>query len=593
MSTDFDEVDEIFAAALAKRGAPTIAYGVMHGNELVHAAGVADDGHAVPTADHVFRIASMTKSFTAAAVLLLRDEGQLGLDDPVELHVPALENLVLPTADSPALTIRHLLTMSGGLPTDDPWADRQEAMQRKEFSELLSNRLSFIAAPGTTFEYSNLGYAILGRVITEVAGMSYHDVIRSRLIEPLGMTQSTLDIADVPSSVRMQGYRRVDDVWVTEPFTGPGEFSALGGLCSSVTDIAKWVRWLSSAALHRADGTSVLSAAARREMQQQHRAIPPSATLNVTDGSVNVVAAGYGFGLVVEQHLRFGDIASHSGGYPGFGTHMRWHMATGTGVIALSNGTYSGMSRPASAALDAVLRRHSAPSRIVTPAPASWAAKREVQRLLVEWNDDAADDLFADNVDLDEPRSRRKAAIAKAVKRVGPAVAGPAEPGETSEPTTEVVEADTAAHLSWWSTHQHGRIHVSMMLTPHNEPLVQTLTVRAVPTPSESLVETVAQICAALGAEQPQWPTAVPVEPAVDTAAVVSAAIVARRFGVAVTPMWPATAGNGTTSATVDVGAGAWQLSLGMHDTTLQVTSCSLVPKPMTSEDHVRVLRPG
>ena len=132
-----------------------------------------------------------------------------------------------------------------------------------------------------------------------------------------------------------------------------------------------------------------------------------------------------------------------------------------------------------------------------------------------------------------------------------------------------------------------------MMLTPHNEPLVQTLTVRAVPTPSESLVETVAQICAALGAEQPQWPTAVPVEPAVDTAAVVSAAIVARRFGVAVTPMWPATAGNGTTSATVDVGAGAWQLSLGMHDTTLQVTSCSLVPKPMTSEDHVRVLRPG
>ena len=78
-------------------------------------------------------------------------------------------------------------------------------------SEFLSNRLSFIAAPDTVFEYSNLGYAILGRVITEVAGMPYHDVVRSRLLEPLGMTQSTLDISDVPNAVRMQGYRRVDE----------------------------------------------------------------------------------------------------------------------------------------------------------------------------------------------------------------------------------------------------------------------------------------------------------------------------------------------------------------------------------------------
>ena len=283
MSTDnFDDVDEIFAEALAERNAPTIAYGVVIDGELVHAAGVADAAHATPSADHVFRIASMTKSFTAAAVLQLREEGQLGLDDPVELHVPELESLVLPTADSPALTIRHLLTMSGGLPIDDPWADRQEAMDPEEFSRLLADRLSFIAAPGTIFEYSNLGYAILGRVITQVAGMAYHDVIRTRLLEPLGMGHSTLDIAEVPTALKMQGYRRVDDNWVVEPFTGPGEFSALGGMCSSVTDIARWVRWLSSAALHRAHSPNLLSAAARREMQQQHRAIPPSATLRTS-----------------------------------------------------------------------------------------------------------------------------------------------------------------------------------------------------------------------------------------------------------------------------------------------------------------------
>ena len=581
MATDFDEVDEIFRTALAKRGAPTIAYGVVVDGELVHAASVADDGHAAPTADHVFRIASMTKSFTAATILLLRDEGQLGLDDPVELHVPELENLALPTADSPSLTIRHLLTMSGGLPTDDPWADRQEAMDPATFSALLSTRLSFMAAPGTTFEYSNLGYAILGRVITEVAGMAYHDAIRTRLLEPLGMTQSTSDFTAVAADRLMQGYRRVDDAWVAEPFTGPGEFSALGGLCSSVRDIARWVHWLASASLHRATGSSVLSAAARREMQQQHRAIPPSATLSINDGSIGFTAAGYGYGLVVEQHQRFGDIASHSGGYPGFGSHMRWHLATGNGVIALSNGTYSGMSRPATTALDAVLRHRAAPSRVVAPWPATWAAQTAVHSMLDHWDDDVADELFADNVDLDEPRDRRKAGIAKALERVGPTVPDVAE----------VFESETQAHLAWWGTRQRGRLHVSITMTPHEEPLVQTLTVRAVPDPSATLTDAVQRVCSSLAADPPRWPTSIPTDSALDTAAVVRAAAVAKSFGINVAASWPPTAGNGTSTVTVAIEGPQqrWHLSLTIDAVTLLVIGCSLAPTAVSAEDHVLV----
>src|SRR5204863_4720281 len=83
--------------------------------------------HARVTPDTTFRIASMTKSFTALSILKLRDEGKLSLDDPVARYVPALAGLPYPTKDSPTLTIRHLLTHSEGFPEDNPWGDRQLA----------------------------------------------------------------------------------------------------------------------------------------------------------------------------------------------------------------------------------------------------------------------------------------------------------------------------------------------------------------------------------------------------------------------------------------------------------------------------------
>ena len=106
-------------------GQPGLAYGIVAGGCLVHARGVGERwlGGPVPDAETVFRIASMTKSFTAAAVLALRDDGALGLDDPVAEDVPELRDLS-PASDSPRLSIRHLMTMTAGFPTDDPWGRR-------------------------------------------------------------------------------------------------------------------------------------------------------------------------------------------------------------------------------------------------------------------------------------------------------------------------------------------------------------------------------------------------------------------------------------------------------------------------------------
>ena len=130
--------DDVFAKAPELAAVPGIAYGLVHGDLLVHAGGrgAATLGGPVPGPDTVFRIASMTKSFTACAVLALRDAGLLRLDDPVTAHLPFVAGIGAP--DGPPLTVRDLLTMGSGLATDDPWGDRQESLAVDEFDALVA-----------------------------------------------------------------------------------------------------------------------------------------------------------------------------------------------------------------------------------------------------------------------------------------------------------------------------------------------------------------------------------------------------------------------------------------------------------------------
>src|SRR5689334_5044660 len=213
-------IDAVFERFAARDVVPGFAWGVIVDGRLVRHGGagfrrVGEDG-APPDLDTVFRIASMTKSFTAATVLLLRDEGRLGLDDPAERWVPELAGIRRLTADSPVLTIRHLLTMAPGLPTDDPWGDRQQGLPLDRFSALLRGGLSLAWAPGTRFEYSNLGYGILGRVITAAAGLEYDEVVRTRLLEPLGMTSTGYHLEAYPPDRLALGHVRRDGAWVRD-----------------------------------------------------------------------------------------------------------------------------------------------------------------------------------------------------------------------------------------------------------------------------------------------------------------------------------------------------------------------------------------
>ena len=249
-----------------------------------------------------------------------------------------------------------LATMSGGLPSDDPWADREEAMADASFDELLRTGVQLAWVPGTAFEYSNLGYALLGRAIQVAAGRRFHDVVVRELIVPLGL-RSTAFTSDVAASGGVAiGHRARRRRLGGPAVQRAGAFSPIGGLFGTVTDLARWVQFFVDA--HHGDGAGPLSAASRREMQQGYRLIPPDPKDPTTPD-----AGAYGFGLVAGHDPDHGAVVSHAGEYPGFSASIGWHPATGIGVVALENATYAGVSRVAGAALRDLLAAMAAAAR--------------------------------------------------------------------------------------------------------------------------------------------------------------------------------------------------------------------------------------
>src|SRR6476646_3661294 len=189
---------------------PGMVWGVVQDGRLVHvqAAGVQDIEAKRPvTADTLFRIASMTKAVTALSILKLRDDGKLALEVPVETYVPELRGWKYPTEDSPKIRVRDLLTHTAGLVNDDPWGDRQTPLPEEDFTRLLREGVPLTRPPAMAMEYSNLGYALLGRVIANVSGQPYKDFVQRILFARLGMASTRLDVAAAPAGRRALGYR--------------------------------------------------------------------------------------------------------------------------------------------------------------------------------------------------------------------------------------------------------------------------------------------------------------------------------------------------------------------------------------------------
>jgi CubicO group peptidase (beta-lactamase class C family) len=453
-------VDERMAAGRVEHGVPCVAYGLLLDGRLVHAHGVCEDGDLRDAPDRPFRIASMSKSFTAATVLALRAEGRLALDDPVAEHLPWAQAIDRPLG-GPRLTIRHLLTMTGGLPTDDPWGDRQESLPIGVFDDLVSRGLSFCRPAGAEFEYSNLGYALLGRVISQVTGEDFRDAVTSRVLEPLGMTRTTYDVGLTHD--RVVGHAPRAAGLVEQPETGSGAFSPMGGLWSTVVDLARWVGALMAA---ETDPASSL-----REMQRSH--VLARMEVGTADKPHSPVAASYGMGLMVNEDAERGRFVHHSGGYPGYGSHMRWHPATGWALIALGNRTYAPMAPLVAAIMDDLVADDGLTTQRQAAVRALWpqtvAAMDMAEQLLTAWDDTLVDTRAAVNLDLDQPRDERRAEWQARAEELG-----------AVERVDDSVESRSPAHARWQVSGPGGTAWLEVLLTPELEPRIQTLTVSAV-----------------------------------------------------------------------------------------------------------------
>jgi serine-type D-Ala-D-Ala carboxypeptidase/endopeptidase len=461
-SIDREPLDAFVAGFAAERHCPSVAWGIVSDGVLVvHGATGTVHGE-TPTERTVYRIASITKSFSAAVTLLLRDEGALRLDDPIGVHAPELASLRSPTVDAPPITVRDLLCMSSGLVSDDPWADRHLDLTDDELDALVADGLVFARPTGSSFEYSNLGYALLGRIVHRATGTRLRDHVTARLLRPLGMEDTTWD---QPDHARWAPPTRwLDDRWVVESAPLPdGVIAPMGGLWTNVADLATWVAWLADSfpARNGAD-LGPLARSSRRELQTPQRYAGQRTVRGIR------VPTAYGFGTVILDEPEHGTVVGHSGGLPGYGANMRWTPGGAIGVIALSNVTYAPMTELAAHLHDLVVGQGVVPPADRRPAPAVAELAGALLGVLEAWATGESVDphdlarVFADNIEPDdtfELRASRAAALG---------------------PLTMVglrSTSDAAAEMTCTAT-EGGTATVTFTLAPHLPPRIQSFEVK-------------------------------------------------------------------------------------------------------------------
>lgn len=340
-------IDERMLAFQEEAHIPGMVWGVVKDGKLLHftANGVQDIETGAPVnGQTMFRIASMSKAFTALAILKLRDDGKLRLDDLVETYVPEFKALKYPTTDSPRIRVRDLLSHVGGFVTDDPWGDRQQVISEAEFTAMLKAAPPFTRAPQTAFEYSNLGYATLGRIITNASGQPYDAYIKAAIMRPLGMNATTYEVRDVAPAHLARGYRWENEAWALEPTMQHGVFGAMGGVVTSADDYVKWVSFLLDAWPAR-DGaeTGPVRRSSVRELSQGLNFPMLVERPALEEGAAPCrYANNYGMGFNAGMDCDLGFTLAHSGGYPGYGSNLLLLPDQGVGLFVFANRTYAG-----------------------------------------------------------------------------------------------------------------------------------------------------------------------------------------------------------------------------------------------------------
>ncbi|MFC5408703.1 serine hydrolase domain-containing protein [Larkinella bovis] len=465
-------VENLYRDYAAKNHFPGLAFGVVVDGQLIHSGGFGYTDVAKKTAvssQSLFRIASMSKSVTVMAILKLRDEGKLRLDDPAYLYIPELKKLPYLTADSPLITVRHLMTHSAGFPEDNPWGDRQLDDSPADLTKLIAGGLSLSNAPGVAYEYSNLGFAMLGAIVTKVSGKPYQQYIDEAIFKPLGMTHTVWEYTKVPANQLAHGYRWLNNEWVEEPLLHDGSYGAMGGLITSIDDFSKYMAFHESAWPPRSVAESgPVKRSSVREMQQPWTFNNLASTFKYPNGRACPMVSSYGYGLRWSRDCEGRIYVGHTGGLPGFGSQW-WIMPDyGIGVVAYGNLTYAGMTPINWTVLDTLITGAGLKPRAIPVSNILAQRKTELVQLLPDWTNAEHSPIFAENFFPDQSLENRRKNVQELFAKAGKMVrVGDLIP-ENQLRGRFIIEGEK------------GSIDVFFTLTPENPALIQQLDFREV-----------------------------------------------------------------------------------------------------------------
>lgn len=471
----FPVIDSIYKQHALDNHFPGIAFGVVVDGKLVYTGsyGYTDIEKKIPvTSSSLFRIASMSKSFTAMAILKLRDEGKLNLDDPAYLYIPELKNLKYPTADAPHITIRHLLTHGAGFPEDNPWGDRQLADNDKDLMEFIGKQISFSNPPGIAYEYSNLGFALLGKIVTKVSGMRFQDYIKKNILEPLGMKATTYEYSDVAADKLAHGYRWLNEKWNEETLlhdTPDGSWGAMGSIISSIDEFGNYMAFhLSAWPPNNAKDDGPIKRSSVREMHHPWRWNGFNPNFKFPDGRTCAVTTAYCYGLGWMNDCDGRTYISHSGGLPGFGSQWRIMPEYGIGVVAFANRTYSPFGTVNLQVLDTIIKIAGLQPRQLPPSKFLEQRKNELVKILPDWNKAEQSGIFAENFFPDYPIDSLKKEAKNLYAKAGKII------------SVKEMKAQNQLRGSFIIEGEKINMEVYFTLCPENPPLIQEYHIREI-----------------------------------------------------------------------------------------------------------------
>ena len=319
-----EEVDALVSKTLQEPGGVGLSIAIARGGKIILARGygLAEVEHDVSAnAETTFRIGSLTKQFTAAALMRLIEQDKISLDDELSAYLPDF-----PT-QSHTVTIRHLLTHTSGIKSytgvDEFW--QTGATRELSPEELLAyvKDKKFDFEPGSKFLYNNTAYYMLGPIIESVSGMSYCEFLQSEFFGPLGLDRTRCDSNTELIANRAQGYRLVEEQLANDGLMGMANPGAAGMLLSSAQDLVKWSMALMNHKVVSADSLTLMTT--------------PTV---LPDGE----STGYGFGLMMgdlDGHCRI----SHGGGIFGFNSSLAYFPDDDLYVAVISNSESASSSR--------------------------------------------------------------------------------------------------------------------------------------------------------------------------------------------------------------------------------------------------------